>query len=159
MEIGVAGKPQVSAADTSFRAFGWSACRPRVSPFVRAALAPSDTMAGVTGKRAGARRGAPTPRRLNRAALAVCAGITLCVVAWGYLVYAAIDFGTAARTGSSSSWLFMGLASLGAVACLFIGLMLIARLVRELGISSSSDDDSPSAPAGPRPQGGKRAAS
>lgn len=117
-------------------------------------------MEGVTGKRAGARRGSPTPRRLNRAALAVCAGITLCVVAWGYLVYAAIDFGTAARTGSSSSWLFMGLASLGAVACLFIGLMLIARLVRELGISSSasSGGDSPSAPAGPRPQGGKRAA-
>jgi hypothetical protein len=114
----------------------------------------------ASGKRAGARRGARPPRKLNPAALAVCAGITLCVVAWGYLVYAAIDFGTAARSGSAgSSWAFMALASLGAIACLFVGLMLIARLMRVLGITTASDASDPAVPAPPpRVAGGKRAA-
>ena len=86
------------------------------------------------------------------------AAITLCVVAWGYLVYAAIDFGTAAREGSSSAWTFMALACLGAIACLFVGLLLVSRLMRALGITSPpSPTDSP-APPGPRPVGGKRAA-
>ena len=109
-------------------------------------------MGAVTsGKRAGARRGASTGPRFSRAALALCAAITFCVVAWGYLVYAAIDFGTAARAGAGSSWGFMALASLGAIACLFVGLLLGARLMRVLS--------SPSAEAAaPRPQGGKRAA-
>lgn len=89
---------------------------------------------------------------MTRAALALGASITLCVVAWGYLVYAAIDFGTAARAGSSSSWGFMALASLGAIACLFVGLLLVARLLRVLGSSS------PAVPSEPRPKGGKRAA-
>jgi hypothetical protein len=75
-------------------------------------------------------------------------------VAWGYLVYAAIDFGTAARGGQSSAWMFMALACLGAIACLFFGLLLVARLMRALGVSSSP----PSADAPPRPVGGKRAA-
>ena len=84
------------------------------------------------------------------------AAITLCVVAWGYLVYAAIDFGTAARGGSgSSAWLFMGLACLGAIACLFVGLLLVARLMRALGITSPPPASSDEAP---RPVGGKRAA-
>lgn len=108
-----------------------------------------------TGKRAGSRRAAPAPRTLNRGVLLIGAAITLCVVAWGYLVYAAIDFGTAARGGSgSSAWLLMGLASLGAIACLFVGLLLIARLTRALGITPPpSSPDEP-----PRPAGGKRAA-
>jgi hypothetical protein len=75
-------------------------------------------------------------------------------VAWGYLVYAAIDFGTAARGGESSAWLFMALACLGAIACLFFGLLLVARLMRALGVTSPPSD--PEAP--PRPVGGKRAA-
>ena len=48
------------------------------------------------GKRAGSRRGARPTRKFNRSALVLGAAITLLVVAWGYLVYAAIDFGTAA---------------------------------------------------------------
>ena len=82
------------------------------------------------------------------------------MVAWGYLVYAAIDFGTAAREGSSSAWTFMALACLGAIACLFVGLLLVARLMRALGVTSPPppDSDSPAAPSGPRPTGGKRAA-
>ncbi len=118
--------------------------------------AASDTMALVsTGKRAGSRKGAPQPRTLNRSALLIGAAITLCVVAWGYLVYAAIDFGTAARGGSgTSAWAFMALACLGAMACLFAGLLLVARLMRALGITAPPpSDDAP-----PRPVGGKRAA-
>lgn len=117
-------------------------------------------MAPVTsGKRVGSRHGArpPRPSRTHyRAALVVCVGITLCVVAWGYLVYAAIDFGTAARGGSgSSAWALMGLASLGAVACLFAGLLLVSRLLDVLRGSTSSPASPPPAP---RPVGGKRAA-
>ncbi len=80
------------------------------------------------------------------------------MVAWGYLVYAAIDFGTAARGGSSSAWWFMALACLGAMACLFVGLLLVARLLRALGVTSPPSSDSSDSPAGPRPVGGKRAA-
>ena len=109
----------------------------------------------TTGKRAGSRRGARPPRSLKKTALALVAAITLCVVAWGYLVYAAIDFGTVARSGGGgSAWAFMGLASLGAIACLFVGLLLVARMLRELGVTQ--DPDAPPSP--PRPAGGKRAA-
>jgi hypothetical protein len=107
-----------------------------------------------TGKRAGSRRGARQPRTLNRSALVLGVGVTLLVVAWGYLVYAAIDFGTAARGGNSTAWTFMALACAGAIACLFVGLLLVARMMRVLGITSSPpSDDAP-----PRPVGGKRAA-
>ena len=103
-----------------------------------------------TGKRAGSRRAAPAPRKVNKAALLIGAAITVCIVAWGYLVYAAIDFGTAAREGSeNSAWLFMGLACLGAIACLFVGLLLVAWLMRSLGITSAPAD--PASPAPPRP--------
>jgi cytosine/uracil/thiamine/allantoin permease len=106
------------------------------------------------GKRAGSRRGARPPRTLNKAALVLGAAITLCVVAWGYLVYAAIDFGTAARGGNSQAWTFMALACAGAIACLFVGLLLVARMMRVMGITAAPpSDDAP-----PRPVGGKRAA-
>ena len=111
----------------------------------------------TTGKRAGSRRAAPPPRKLNREALLTCAAITLCVVAWGYLVYAAIDFGTAAREGSgTSAWALMALACLGAVACLFVGLLLVGWLLRALGITEAPESSSLEQP--PRPVGGKRAA-
>ncbi|NYE35667.1 hypothetical protein F4692_000771 [Nocardioides cavernae] len=106
------------------------------------------------GKRAGSRRGARPPRSLNRAALGLGAAITVLVVAWGYLVYAAIDFGTAARGGSSQAWTFMALACVGAIACLFVGLLLVARMMRVLGITAPT----PAADEQPRPVGGKRAA-
>ena len=114
----------------------------------------------TSGKRAGSRRSAPSPRKLDRGALLICVGITLCVIAWGYLVYAAIDFGTAARGGSGgSAWGLMALASLGAVACLFAGLLLVSRLLAALaGSSASAAADPDAAPPAPRPVGGKRAA-
>jgi uncharacterized BrkB/YihY/UPF0761 family membrane protein len=85
--------------------------------------------------------------------LLLAIGITLAVVAWGYLVYAAIDFGSTARSGDSTAWWFLALASIGAVACLFVGLMLVARLTRRLGITSGP----PSKDQPPRPVGGRRA--
>lgn len=63
-----------------------------------------------------------------------CLAITLCIVGWGYLVFAAIQFGTSAREGEGRGWLFLALACVGAAACLFAGLILIVRLLRSLGI-------------------------
>jgi hypothetical protein len=100
------------------------------------------------GKRAGAR----PSRRFRPALLALAVGITACVVAWGYLVYAAIDFGAAARRDASAGdWLFLSLAAIGAVACLFLGLMLVVRLSRALGITHAPTPQpkrDPDAPAG-----------
>lgn len=85
--------------------------------------------------------------------------ITGCVVAWGYLVYLAIDFGTSARAGAPSGWGLLVLASLGAVACLFAGLLFVSRLMRALGMTSHDDaDDDEPAPVVPRAPGGRRAA-
>ena len=105
-------------------------------------------MSGHRGKRAAE----TTQRRSRRPVLGYALGITLAVVAWGYLVWAAIDFGSDARAGEGRAWWFLGLAAVGAVACLFVGLMLVARLVRTLGMVP---DDQPVAP--PRVPGGKRA--
>ena len=71
--------------------------------------------------------GEPSERSPAENLLVLALGVTLAIVAWGYLVYAAIDFGSTARGGDGSAWWFLGLASLGAVACLFVGLLLVAR--------------------------------
>jgi hypothetical protein len=115
---------------------------------------------GATGgKRAGSRRG-PRRKTTSRPALLLLAlGITLSVVAWGYLVYAAIDFGSTARGGDATAWWFLAFASVGAVACLFLGLMLVARLLRRLGITQPPPPaDTAAPPDEPRPIGGRRAA-
>lgn len=105
------------------------------------------------GKRVAARRKA----RFRPTVLLLTAGVTAGVIAWGYLVKAAIDFGVQARSGTSEAWLYLGLASLGAVACLFVGLLTISRLLRELGITKPA-----ASPGGPEPPpripGGRRAA-
>lgn len=112
---------------------------------------------GSAGGRAGSRRGPRRRSRPTRAVLLHAAGITALVVAWGYLVWAAIDFGTEARQGEQVAWVFLALASLGAVACLFAGLMLGVRLLRLLGVLAPVDGAVE--PAGPPPpRGGKRAA-
>lgn len=91
-------------------------------------------MAANSGsKRAGARRGARPKRRFRPSVLAYAVAITALVIGWGYLVWAAIDFGSDARDGDSRAWGFLGLAALGAAACLFAGLLLVARLLRALG--------------------------
>lgn len=112
---------------------------------------------GHTGKRAAPRRA----RTFQPALLLLALGVTLCIVAWGYLVKAAIDFGSNARQGQVEAWWFLALASLGAVACLFIGLMLVARITRRLGITKPDAVTAPADPAPPLAQrvpGGRRAA-
>jgi hypothetical protein len=100
--------------------------------------------------------------------LLLALGVTGCVVAWGYLVVAAVDFGTTARGGDQTAWWFLAVASVGAVACLFVGLMLIAQLLRRLGITqgpsrkprpaTGAERHEPDEPEATRPIGGRRAA-
>jgi uncharacterized BrkB/YihY/UPF0761 family membrane protein len=106
-----------------------------------------------SGKRAGARQ-----RRGFRPVLLILAvAITLCVVAWGYLVYAAIDFGSTARHGDDdAAWGYLAVAAVGAVACLFLGFMLVARFSRAIGITAPPDAKAKRDPS--LPKGGKRAA-
>jgi hypothetical protein len=92
----------------------------------------------------------PAPRQ-TLPLLLLALGITAAVVAWGYLVYLAIDFGTKARDGESAGWFFLGLATIGAIACLFVAMMLVVRLVSRL-----RGEGPPSKP--PRVPGGRRAA-
>jgi hypothetical protein len=115
-------------------------------------------VAGGQGKRAGSRR-ASKPATPWQPALLHAVGITACIVAWGYLVWLAIDFGASARGGESGAgarggesgaWALLGLATLGAVACLFAALLLGVRLGRVLGVTRDA-----SAP--PRASGGRRA--
>lgn len=109
------------------------------------------------GKHAGSRRG-PRPKRSFQPVLLLLAlGVTGCIVAWGYLVWAAIDFGKTARGGDSQAWWFLALASLGAVACLFVGLMLVAAITRRLGITRAPEPKQRKSDE-PRPIGGRRAA-
>ena len=116
-------------------------------------------MAGTEGKRAGARRGARRRPAFSPALLGLALAITACVVAWGYLVFSAIEFGSAARGGDQQAWWMLGLASLGAVACLFVGLMLLSRVSRRLGITTPpSSRPQPAEPEVPPVPGGRRAA-
>ena len=108
----------------------------------------------ATGKRAGSRKGARPPRTGGPGVLLLALAITACVVAWGYLVWAAIDFGTSARNGESEAWWWLALASAGAVACLFTGLLLASRIVTAVSAARRArEDEGP-----PPPPGGRRAA-
>jgi hypothetical protein len=86
------------------------------------------------GSRAGARRGARAKRRFQPRLAGLGAGALVAVVAWGFLVWAAISFGRTARGGDSGAWLFLVVASLGAVACLFLALLLVTMLLRAVGV-------------------------
>jgi hypothetical protein len=114
----------------------------------------------TAGKRSGSRRGPRRRARFQPALLFLALGVTASVVAWGYLVYAAVDFGSTVRGGDSTAWWFLALASVGAVACLFVGFMLLARVLRRLGITKGpTPKDAPPEPPEdqPRPIGGRRA--
>ena len=113
---------------------------------------------GTGSKHAGSRRGPRRKKTFQPMLLLLALGITGCVVAWGYLVYAAVDFGSTARGGDPTAWWFLALASVGAVACLFVGLMLVARALRRLGITSGPAPKEAQEPEEPRPIGGRRAA-
>lgn len=107
----------------------------------------------AVGKRSGDRGRA----RFRPDLLALALGITFAIVAWGYLVLAAIDFGSTARhDGKGSAWAFLAIASVGGMLCLFLAFMLAVRLFRALGVTSSPEPR----PKRDRnaPKGGKRAA-
>ena len=93
----------------------------------------------------------PGRRPRRRALLLLALGITATLVAWGVLVWAAIDFGREARAGEPDAWVFLGLATVGAAACLFLTLILGARAV-----SIAQGKERPKPP--PRVPGGRRAA-
>jgi hypothetical protein len=116
----------------------------------------------TTGKRAAPRHsgpradGSPETRRGGALGgrgplLLLALGITAAVIAWGFLVYLAIDFGTSARDGDAAGWWLLALTTIGAIACLFVAMMLGTRLV-----AAFRDGPAPSGP--PRPPGGRRAA-
>lgn len=84
-------------------------------------------------------------------------GITFALVAWGYLVLSAIDFGSTARhDDKGSAWLFLLVAALGGMFCLFLAFMLAVRLSRAIGLSESPEPRIKRSPE--TPKGGKRAA-
>jgi hypothetical protein len=97
------------------------------------------------GRHEGAAEGRrPLPRRR---VLGLALGITATVVAWGLLVWEAIDFGSQARAGETPAWIFLGVATIGATACLFLTLILGTRVATLLR----------GEPQAPRAAGGRRA--
>ncbi len=58
--------------------------------------------------------------------------MTCTVIAWGLLVFAAIDFGGKARDGEPGNWWFLALATIGAMACMFLAILLASRLQSEM---------------------------
>ena len=121
------------------------------------AIGNNGAVAGSTGKHGSHSGPRPDQPHRTRTLLLHTAGVTALVIAWGYLVWAAIDFGTTAREGKPAAWWFLALASLGAMACLFAGLMLGVRLLRALGLLGPEPSPGEEPPP-PRPKGGKRAA-
>ena len=71
----------------------------------------------------------PLPRRRL---LVLALGITATLVAWGLLVWEAIEFGSQARGGKAPAWAFLGLATVGATACLFLTLSLVNKVLATL---------------------------
>ena len=64
--------------------------------------------------------------------LKLALGLTATLIAWGYLVVAAIDFGGQARDGEGTAWIFLVVATLGATACLFAFLVLVPKVTATL---------------------------
>ena len=81
------------------------------------------------GRHTGSESASPPPRRARGRILLLSLLVTITLVAWGVLVFAAIDFGREARSGEPDAWTFLGLASLGAAACLFLTMILGSRLL------------------------------
>ena len=84
--------------------------------------------------RGGARRAAKPKRSFQPRLLLLGLGALAALVAWGVLVWLAIDFGRSARGGDSGQWAYLAAASVGAVACLFLCLFLVTLLLRSVGI-------------------------
>lgn len=85
-------------------------------------------------KRKGARRAATPARSPLPLVTALVAGAAVTGAAWLYLVGAAIAFGELAVGGQPKAWVFTLAASLGAVLCLLLVLVLGAHALRTLGL-------------------------
>lgn len=109
-------------------------------------MAAVGTHAGPTDRRSGRGPGRTANGSRGRT-LGLAIGSTVTAIAWGLLVWAAIDFGGEARHGEPIAWAFLLLATLGAIACLFLAMTLVSKLVDALRTT----------PAPPRPAGGRRA--
>ena len=92
-----------------------------------------------------------TRAALRPAVIALASALTATVVGWGILVVAAVDFGISARTGETGDWWFLALATMGAIACLLLAILLLSRILEVLRRPTAS-------PAPVRPAGGKRRA-
>jgi hypothetical protein len=68
--------------------------------------------------------------------VAMVLGAVLSALAWVFLVRSAIEFGRLARGGQNEAWLFTLAASAGAVVCALLVLVLVARVLRALGLVS-----------------------
>jgi len=92
----------------------------------------------------------PQPVQRERL-LKLAGGLTATLIAWGYLVFLAIDFGSAARDGDGFAWVLLILSTVGATACMFVTLILGNKVLATLRGES---------PPPPRatPPGGRRAA-
>lgn len=106
----------------------------------------NDVVTAGGGKRGGTRRGARPKQAIRPAAFVLALGVTCAVIAWGYLVYLAIMHGQAIRSGDGDAWLPAAASALGAVACLFVGFILVARLLGTL--TNPSRSHSSSSPTG-----------
>lgn len=102
------------------------------------------------GARRGARRGARPKRRFRSDVALPLAGALVALTVWGLLVWVAIGAGREARGGESGQWLWLALAALGAVACLFGALWLVTLALRRVGLLSGPERPEASAAPGPR---------
>jgi hypothetical protein len=82
------------------------------------------------GKHSGERTETPALPRGRLLALAL--GITATLVAWGFLVWEAVNFGSQGRDGEALAWVFLALATFGATACLFLTLILGTKVLATL---------------------------
>ena len=79
------------------------------------------------------------------------------VIAWGLLVFAAIDFGGKARDGEPGNWWFLALATVGAMACMFLAILLGEPVAGRDARAGPTDAPRRTASNGGK-HGGKRAA-
>lgn len=77
------------------------------------------------GKHSGGRVDGPPSRSLAL----LSGGAVLTVTAWVVLVTYAIKLGSLARSGEPAAWALLAVATLGAICCLFLGLVLGGRLL------------------------------
>ncbi len=84
--------------------------------------------------RRGARRADKPKRSLQPKLVALGLAAVAALVAWGLLVWLAVDSGRSARGGDSGKWVYLAAASVGAVVCLFLCLWLVTTLLRRVGI-------------------------